>query len=252
MRLFSWRYDPKSPAPVADPNNATDGDIFIAWALLRAGRRWRDAGYLTASADIRAAIAQRLIVQVGGRVLLLPALDGFQSADGIIYNPSYFVLPALNEFAAADPNGPWRTVAASGQELAQKALFGPDGLPVDWVRVGIDGQVSPAPGKPPLFGFDAVRAPLYMVWGGAADHPQALSAGRFWSRWYKAGKRPPAWIDVTTGQTAPFALSAGGDAAAAVVLHDKTVRRGASQADSSYYPAVLQLLADLAAREAGR
>src|SRR5690606_13952978 len=45
MALFSWRYDPRAANPVADPNNATDGDIAIAWALAEAGRKWRDPAY---------------------------------------------------------------------------------------------------------------------------------------------------------------------------------------------------------------
>lgn len=41
--LFSWRFDPADgKAPVADPNDASDGDILIAWALIRAGNRWRN------------------------------------------------------------------------------------------------------------------------------------------------------------------------------------------------------------------
>ena len=34
--LFYWRYNPVAPNPVADKNDATDGDTLIAWALLRA------------------------------------------------------------------------------------------------------------------------------------------------------------------------------------------------------------------------
>lgn len=31
--LFYWRYNPVAPNPVADKNDATDGDTLIAWAL---------------------------------------------------------------------------------------------------------------------------------------------------------------------------------------------------------------------------
>src|SRR5271156_3833891 len=33
--LFSWRWDPSGQNPIADANNATDGDMLIAWALTR-------------------------------------------------------------------------------------------------------------------------------------------------------------------------------------------------------------------------
>jgi endoglucanase len=32
VALFAWRYDPRAPNPVADTNNASDGDMLIAWA----------------------------------------------------------------------------------------------------------------------------------------------------------------------------------------------------------------------------
>ena len=31
--LYAWRYMPNAAVPVPDGNNATDGDLFIAWAL---------------------------------------------------------------------------------------------------------------------------------------------------------------------------------------------------------------------------
>ncbi len=38
--LTAWRYDPNSSLAVSDTNNASDGDIYIAWALARAADRW--------------------------------------------------------------------------------------------------------------------------------------------------------------------------------------------------------------------
>lgn len=40
--LHSWRYRPEAEIPVDDPNNATDGDLLIAFALLRGADRWDD------------------------------------------------------------------------------------------------------------------------------------------------------------------------------------------------------------------
>ena len=47
--LFYWRYNPGESNPVADKNNASDGDVLIAWALLKADTRWHDKRYSTAS-----------------------------------------------------------------------------------------------------------------------------------------------------------------------------------------------------------
>lgn len=41
--LFSWKWQSKTPN-VPDKNNASDGDILIAWALLRASKRYQIKG----------------------------------------------------------------------------------------------------------------------------------------------------------------------------------------------------------------
>ncbi|MCI0753191.1 glycosyl hydrolase family 8 [Teichococcus vastitatis] len=37
--LLAWAWRPNRPVAVEDHNDATDGDLFLAWALLRAARR---------------------------------------------------------------------------------------------------------------------------------------------------------------------------------------------------------------------
>ena len=251
VRLFSWRYDPNAQPQVTDPNNATDGDIFIAWALLRAALRWRNDDYARASADIRGAIGRGLVAQIAGRSVLLPGIEGFASAEGVIYNPSYFVLPALKLFAARDPHGPWNAVIAGGLELADLALFGEHNLPSDWVFIGVDGRLAPGAGRPPRFSFDAIRAPFYLVWGGERGRRQVGSISDFWKKGFKDDKRPPAWIDVMTGEAAPYTLSNGGAAVAAVVMDDNGVAKWKPE-DPNYYSSVLQLLAAASRKDMGR
>jgi len=246
VRLFRWRYDPK-PGAVVDPNNATDGDIFIAWALLRASKRWKTPSYGADSAAIRAAIAARLIADIGDRRVLLPGMDGFLQKDAVIYNPSYFILPALQDFEAADPEGPWDRVIRDGLTVARDAQFGEQSLPTDWVRIDVSGAVIPDPNRPPRFGFDAVRAPLYLVWGGVTGQASATTAGRFWRQFEGKAWPPPAWIDVQTGAKADYALSTGGQAVARVVADLPTQKL--KPAPQDYYSSVLGLLAGRAAKE---
>lgn len=247
--LLAWRYDPQAPNPVADENDASDGDVYVGWALLRAGQRWHDDGYLQASARMRQAIAERLVVEQSGRTLLLPGLEGFRDANGVITNPSYFVLPAFQDFAKTDGgDAPWRALIASGIALARDGRFGPDKLPPDWLLVAPDGRLSPAPGKPPRFGFEAIRAPLYLAWGG--EEELARSQAGYWNKNLQKGRRPPAWVNLSDGQEADFPLSSGGVAIARLALNDTTLGPLAGeQADRTYYASALTLLADLARRE---
>ena len=77
--LFSWRWNPDDrKTPVADRNDASDGDILIAWALLRADRRWHDPGIRPCARRVIAEIGRRLLVNASGRLVLLPGAAGFQ------------------------------------------------------------------------------------------------------------------------------------------------------------------------------
>jgi endoglucanase len=249
--LLAWRYDPRATPAVADENNAADGDIYVGWALLRAGRRWRDAEYLSASKAIRDAVAERLVVEVGGRTVLLPGLEGFRGPTGVTTNPSYFILPAFQAFAAEDGGAsPWRSLIADGLDLARDGRFGVQRLPPDWLLVRADGTLSPAPDKPAVFGFEAVRVPLYLAWGG--EDRLAAQTAEYWRAPMQEGKRPPAWVNMSDGRVADFPLSYGGVAIAALALNDTTT--GLAQGtppDRTYYSSALTLLAAMAARERG-
>lgn len=238
MALYSWRYDPRSATPVADPNNATDGDIAIAWALAEAGRHWRNPAYAERSKAIRAAIAEHLILERHDRQLLLPGLNGFDGAQAVTLNPSYYLWPALDLFRQLDGNARWGRVITDGEALLGRARFGPLALPTDWIDVTGRDSVVPAAGRPPRFGFDAIRAPLYAQAGGRLG--LVTPVRDFW-RSYAANQRPtPAFVDVQSGEVAPYALSAGGMEIASRVMGTTPPAGGLAP---DYYAAVLQMLA---------
>lgn len=239
--LFSWRYAPSDPVPVSDPNNATDGDILIAWALMRAGNRWRDKHLLERSAEIRSAIAEHCVRRVGSRTLLLPGAAGYDRPDRTTVNMAYYIWPALDLFRQADPASIWGDLIRDGEVLLDEARIGPLALPTDWTDVAPSGKVTAAVDKPPRFGFDAIRIPLYLMLGGRTA--KAASVARYWRSYLDNSKPIPAWIDVVTGEVAPYPLSAGGYAIAARLLKTKAPQIQMPPPD--YYSRVLVLLAAL-------
>ena len=79
--LSSWRWRPEGAGGlVDDPNNATDGDLMIAWALLRAAQRWPDGDYGGQGVAIARDILRLLVRQVGEETVLLPGARGSSSA----------------------------------------------------------------------------------------------------------------------------------------------------------------------------
>ncbi|WP_216850918.1 glycosyl hydrolase family 8 [Acidisphaera sp. L21] len=248
--LSAWRYLPGSSNPVPDMNNATDGDIYIAGALLRASARWKSPEYLDAAQKIAGDILRLLVREVGGKTVLLPAADGFVKSDYTVVNLSYYVQPLLAELQEAYPSPLWEALFRDGDQLRQYARFGKWQLPPDWLRVSAaNGALSIDSGHPPRFSFDAVRVPLFVAW--SRGDPQALQS--FVNFWGATPSRAPAWIDLDTGSCAPYPISKGVMAIARLSGCGHQVERQADlpaiSGDEPYYSAALILLSRIALRE---
>jgi len=245
LRLFSWRYDPADTPPVRDPNNASDGDLFIAWALALAAEQWQDRNYSIASEAIRNEIANSLVQEVSGYTVLLPGVYGFVGEDFVDLNLSYWFMPALRDFAIVDPDGPWQRLISDGRRLLEDARFGELRLPVDWLRLYSNGIAEPSPNFPPRFGFDAVRIPLYFAWANFGADEALQGIAEFW----RGGAAAPAWINVENGEVADYPVSNGVVAIQDLLAGDEDVSGTARLEDEDYYSASLLLLSRLAAEE---
>lgn len=252
--LFSWRWSPNTADPVPDKNNAADGDILIAWALMRAAVKWNEPRWLQPSRRIQSAVLERLTVEFQGRLLLLPGLQGFARGTRYVINLSYYVWPAIHDFAeGAGDRGKWRRLETDGLWLCDNAAFGDYKLPPDWLLVG-QHAFRVADDWKPYFGFDAIRIPLYLAW-----YNQASRLGRFVTAWRtpRFAGRPPAWINLDDGSVAPYSSSGGYAAVAAVTRFVADEFKGAAPVaaivdDDDYYSASLKLLSNLAGQEAPR
>jgi endoglucanase len=243
--LLAWRWDPAADG-VTDANNATDGDLVAAWALTRAARRWPTGGYQREAGKILDAIQDRLVRATSLGPVLIPGNEGFDTPEGPVVNLSYWVFPALDELGLARPGGPWRRLARTGADLVNRARFGERGLPPDWAILA--REVAPAPGRPPRFGYDALRIPLYACWGGVRARPVLAAVDRAWST-----AAPPAWFDLEERDTADWPLGPGGEAVRALLGSCLGREPGTARsvpAASEYYDAILVLLAGLARDEA--
>lgn len=248
-RLFAWSWtDAPLKGPIPDFNNATDGDVLIAWALLRAADRWNAASYRMEARAIMADIRRQTVVVENGHFWLLPGANGFRNG-GTVLNPSYYVFPALAAFTKEDPEGRWEDVAASGRRLIEAARFDDSGLPPDWLMVSRDGVLAPAPNLSFAFGYDAIRVPLYLAWVGAS----ARELHDFLRHFGPKGASFPPVVDLGTGARAAYPAPAGFRAVADLVRAraGATLPRGCrpDATDKDYYSATLGLLSVLAAAE---
>jgi endoglucanase len=246
--LHAWRWMPNRPMAVEDGNNASDGDIFIAWALARAARRWNRPELQEISTAICADLVRLCVRNVAGRTVLLPAAAGFERRDHVVVNPSYYVFPALADLAAT-AGGPWMDIYRDGLLLLQEARFGRWGLPPDWVQLARQGgRPSPASGWPPRFSYDAMRVPLYLAWGGLASEPAARAAVAFWTRGGMSYQ--PAWTEFPGDKLASYSLGPAHRAIAALAQSPVGPVALPSVRDAQdYYSAALTVLSHMALAE---
>lgn len=251
--LHSWRYRPGDANPVSDPNNATDGDLLIAFALFTAADRWAEPHYHEAGLVIARDVLSSLVRLTADKALLVPGIQGFDKPDSIVINPSYYMFPALRRLSAELPDERWNRVWNDGVSLLRSARFGTWKLPADWLSVRRDGRaIDVARGWPARYSFDAVRLPLYMSWAGLQAEPVVESIDAFWSQ--NGGQNAPAWTDLLSGGRASYSLSPGMDAIRRFVRFKRT--DGAQTLDipavalaTDYYAAALIMLVHAAAAQ---
>jgi endoglucanase len=248
--LIAWRWEPQKRPAVADMNNASDGDILVAWALAEAGDYWGDMSYRAAGRRIAVELARKLVIfktKLGA--ILLPAVSGFHSEDrpdGPVVNLSYYVFPALARLDLVAPEIDWASLTQTGLDLLDLTRTTPQTLPPDWISLK-DWKSRPAEGFPPQFAYNAVRVPLYLAWAGIGEREHYAPFMALVER----TRGNMAIVDVVTGKDAG---SFGETGIGAIGALTACVWNGAkappemtmSRAGENYYPATLHVLALLA------
>lgn len=249
--LAAWKWNPDASPHVTDINNASDGDILIAYALALAGEAWGDDGLVTAAARIARALSQTSVYQHRGRYLLRPGVEGFEEGrpDGPVVNPSYWVFESFPILARLDPEGHWPALAASGEMLVREVSLGASDLPPEWVAVA--HRPKPAPGFPAEFSYNALRIPLYLVRARLGD-AALLSRLATAMRGSNGGVR---LVDLDRNVATDELMDAGYriiPALAACVAGGEPVEPELLRFEPTlYYPSTLHLLALAHIREAG-
>ncbi|MEA2841048.1 MAG: endoglucanase [Methylobacteriaceae bacterium] len=248
--LFAWRWEPGQRPAVADVNNASDGDLLIAWALTEAADFWGDPALRIAARRIAVDIGRKLVVSKSAQgALLLPALAGFAAEDrndGPVVNLSYWVFPALTRLQLVAPEIDWNGVMQSGLALLKIAQTGPSRLPGDWTALR-DGTPKAAQGFPNAFAYNAIRVPLYLALAGIGEreHYEPFAA------WARHRRGQATIVDLASGRDVETYGESGYAAVPALTLcvtDEQTVpaELRTSSPLENYYPATLRALALIA------
>lgn len=254
---IAWRWEEDERPSITDANPAPDGDILVAWALIRAHQTWGMEEHAEAARAILEAIKQNLIRRVGSVPVISAGISGFDVDGGFIVNPSYWIFPALTDIRRFDNDPLWDDVKETGRRLIRNARFGRLALVPDWVVIDSNsGRLTTLPddteGLFRGFGYNAVRVPLYLLWDqpSAGDDIQPIA-----ELWDRQGDGPVA-IEVDLGSDRLLSRS-GGQGYRAVralvncVVADEEMPSGLQwlDDDQDYYSASLYLLTRIAIAE---
>jgi endoglucanase len=252
-KLLSWRWRPTPyGGGVDDPNNASDGDVLVAWALFRAGVRWQKPAYTAAAREILGDLERTVIVPSSRGLVLLPGAVGFQEADVIVLNFSYYIFPAFARFAREGDRHRWEEVSRVGLALLAESRTGPAGLVPDWSELR-HNRLAPAAKFPAEFGYNAVRIPLHLAWSDPG-HSMLQPFAAFW-RGHQPVSRAPAVVALGDGKVPAHTLSPGMQAIAvrtiAAAAREPLRPRQIPMVDltEDYYSSALRILTRLSLRE---
>ncbi|MGH7859720.1 MAG: glycosyl hydrolase family 8, partial [Candidatus Binatia bacterium] len=225
--------------------------IWIAWALARGGTEWSEPAFTASAREIAGDIRRKLLRRRGDQVLLLPAEHGFETPRGLVLNLSYWVFPAFDELAAIDPHPVWSRLSETGLALLHSVGFGRWKLPPDWLTL----EEAPVVSKQfaPVFGYNAVRIPLHLVWAGKASPANLKPYRDFWG-YFDGARFTPARTNLEDDCVDSFDAPAGIRAIVELVRSASQESPSASslarlEDGEDYYSASLLLLTKLAIAE---
>lgn len=250
--LLAWRWMPGETPPVADKNNASDGDLFYAWALASVGAHHKRPDLTKRATAIARALKAECIVKSpakGGGTLFLPGAVGFATDAGFIVNPSYTMPRAMVDLARATGVRALEDVAKNG--VALMADMAQTGLIPDWAEITAKGWQSAPQRFSPYAGYESMRTSLFAAWSGDTAAPGlaryvvASAAGD--------PANPATRFDRTSGAVLETSTHPGYQAVAALVAC-AAGRKGAPpippfSVDQPYYPATLHLMSLIAQAE---
>lgn len=248
--LLAWRWQPNQIPHIADYNNASDGDLFYAWALLGASHKFGDRAYVAQAVRIAHFLAESCIrpdPRGGARLLLLPGAERFSVGDKVIVNPSYYMPLALRDLGAAAGVQELLRCADDGEALLAEVAS--TGLVPDWIEIGPNGW-SPASDRSPQSGYDALRTALFLIWSGKPQHLAVRRAATL----YPSSTPPITTVADLSGQDVIATSDLPGYVAIASLVR---CANGSPPDDfvfpltklQPYYPATLELFCKIAARQ---
>ncbi len=271
--LAAWKYEPLSgptasvtnnadaavsgPAgptgQITDINNATDGDVLIAWALAEAGAAGFGEDYTSRAKEISFALRSTVYNAGSLGLQMMPGKVGFSAEERggqPVVNLSYWVFPAFDRLAVLAPQPLWSELTKSGIALIRLSQSFASALPSDWLALDIEnGKIASAPGFDDAFSYNSIRIPLYLAMTGPQSRRMLRASFEHWFQLEgplkTVGVNDRSLRDTLSDPGYEAIRSLYQCATASTPFPANTL----TSLDVNYYPATMQMLAIMAARQ---
>ncbi len=160
---WKWGQHPDGSWGMLSLNNATDGDLWIAYALMLMSQRSDHQEYRQEAHVLLTAIKQHLLRKADAISVLLPGVEGFETAQTLRLNPSYLLLEIFAYLSKNDADPIWNALHVSAQKMLESSVFSALQLHPDWVLFDRQKKQFTLDPQGPYFGYDAIRVPLMIL-----------------------------------------------------------------------------------------
>lgn len=202
-RLMAWKWGRQTDGKwgVLDSNAAGDADLWLAYVLFQAARRWGDSSLQATAELIQERIQRELVVTVAGvGPVLLPGPQGFAlKSGGWQLNPSYLPLPVLRGLATEVPSAMWGALLATTVTMIESVT--PKFLVPDWVAVRPERGFALDPELGYGGTYEAIRVYLWAAMMPTEDpmRNRLLARMKGMATLVEREPVPPARIDAYSG-----------------------------------------------------
>ncbi|MHB8423049.1 MAG: cellulose synthase complex periplasmic endoglucanase BcsZ [Leptospirales bacterium] len=200
LPAWLWGKKTRKRWEVLDSHSASDADLWIAYALLEAGRLWHKPSYrLKGLRLLRLIRIKEVRVLPGLGPILLPGPTGFQKGHSWRINPSYAPVFLLRSLFVQTGNPLWIKIARNIAKGLKSVS--PIGLVPDWLDYTPNNVFSTDSLTGPTGSFDAARVYLWtaMTWQGDPLRKLFFDRIKGMLKILSRDKAPPVTVNVQNG-----------------------------------------------------
>ncbi|GAB6065488.1 glycosyl hydrolase family 8 [Aquifex pyrophilus] len=159
--LIPWLWGEKEGKwGVIDYNDASDGNMWIAYSLLLGYEKWGDKSLKELALRIIEAIKEHNIYKGEKCLYILGGSEGFLNDRYVVINPSYYFPPIFDKFYKYDKDEIWKKLKKTTEKIFKKFVVTDILLYPEWVY--INRKSCKAEEFKGVMGFNAIRIPIWI------------------------------------------------------------------------------------------